>query len=64
MYRGEVKNKQKEGKPFTLHHCWAKLENDKWKNHEMHEVPKRSNKIGDATIVDGDDDDTSSDEGK
>jgi hypothetical protein len=52
------KGKDKKGKGFNLHHCWAELEHDeKWKNRES-ELPnnKRKNKssIGDETIVECD----------
>jgi hypothetical protein len=70
VYKGKPKKSKKgkliQGKSFTLHHCWAELENDKkWKNHDLYEVPRRATKssVGDATIVD-DDDEASSEEGK
>ena len=51
----------KPGKAFTLHHCWKKLKNDeRWKNRELYEFPRRSkSSVGEATIVD---DDASSDD--
>lgn len=52
-----------QGKPFTLSHCWEELEKDeKWKNQDLYEVPRRATKksVGDATMID--DDDASSDE--
>jgi hypothetical protein len=71
MFRGKGrKNKRGKdvfGKPFTLHHCWKELENcEKWKNRDVLQVPKASTKrsMGDATILDVDDDASSDDDGK
>jgi hypothetical protein len=68
MFKGKVKKGMgdKKGKPFTLHHCWAKLENnEKWNNYEIYEGNKRIPKssVGYATIV-FDDEEASSGEGK
>jgi ppGpp synthetase/RelA/SpoT-type nucleotidyltranferase len=57
--------KEVHRKPFTLHHCWAELEHDeKYKNRDVLEVPKRSTKssMGEATILD--DNEASSEDGK
>jgi hypothetical protein len=69
MFKGNPNNtkrgKEVHGKPFTLHHCWAKLEDcEKWKNCDVLEVPKRSLKSSmiDDIILDGDE--ASSDDGK
>ena len=56
--------KDKKGKSFTLHHAFVALENDeKWKNRDGPQVPKRMCKVEDATILVGDDEEYS-DEGK
>lgn len=65
--KGKNGKKGKEGKAFSLHHCLTELEIDeKWKNREMYEVPRRSSKgsVGDAAIFDVSNDGASSDEGK
>jgi hypothetical protein len=71
MFKGKGKKnkrcKEVSGKPFTLHNCWKELEHcEKWKNHDVLQVPKASTKIsmGDATILDVDDDTSSDDDGK
>ncbi|PNT72945.1 glutathione S-transferase T3 [Brachypodium distachyon] len=59
------KGKLVYGKAFTFSHCWAELEHDeKWRNRDMYEVPRRATKssVGDATNVD--DDEVSSEEEK
>jgi hypothetical protein len=69
MFKGKPKKtkrgKEVHGKPFTLHHWCAELEHcEKWKNHDVLEVPMRSSKssMGVATILD--EDESSSDDGR
>jgi hypothetical protein len=58
LFRGVIKKGSKKitkGKPFTLHHCWSELEFDeKWRNRDTHELPRRKSSLGDATIIDDD----------
>ena len=61
-FQGSAKKNKKgkivQGKPFTLPHCWEEFENDeKWKNRDLYEVPRRASKksMGDATMIDADD---------
>lgn len=67
MFKGKPKKgkrgkKGKGGKTFTLHHCWSELENDeKWKNRDLYEVPKKSGK---SSVGDAYDDEASSEEGR
>ena len=58
LFKERIKkgNKDKKGKAFTLHHCYAELEScEKWKNHDTLQVP--NGKKGNITnLVDDDDD--------
>jgi hypothetical protein len=62
LFRGDGKKNKKgkviKGKSFVLSHFYKVLEKqEKWKNRKVLEVPK----IAKATIIDGDDDEVSSD---
>ena len=59
------RGKQVAGKPFALFHCWKILENDeKWRSRPSNEIPNKrkapSSSVGDAFMVDSDDDGASS----
>ncbi|KAE8802840.1 hypothetical protein D1007_21375 [Hordeum vulgare] len=56
--KGKKGDKKKKGKPFTLHHCWSDLENEKLKNRDLYEIPNKRK----AVAVDEDDENDGSGE--
>jgi hypothetical protein len=55
------------GRPFTLFHCSAIIENDeKWKTHPTNEIPNKrkapSSSVGEGFAVHTDDDESSGEE--